>query len=166
MDYKSIIKSRKLRIKIMQFLSFVPDEIMLKLQYRIKTGRKLNLKNPKTLNEKSMWLKLFKYADDPIVMQCSDKYAVREFVEKCGLSHILNDLYGAWDKVEDVPWDTFPERFAIKCNHGCGQNLICTDKSKFDVKKAEEQLRVWLKDSYWKEYAEIQYRKIKRKIIS
>lgn len=146
-------------------LSGIAPKFVSRIHYERTFGKKLDLENPKTLNEKSMWLKLYKYADDPVVMQCSDKYAVREFVEKCGLSHILNELYGAWDRVEDVPWDTFPERFAIKCNHGCGQNLICTDKSKLDVKKAEELLRVWLKDSYWKEYAEIQYRKIKRKII-
>ena len=47
MDYKKLIKSRATRVKIMQLLSFVPDSWMLRLQYRIKTGRKLNLKNPR-----------------------------------------------------------------------------------------------------------------------
>ena len=46
MDYKKIIKSRAVRIRIMQALSFVPDKTMLGIQYRIKMGRKLNLKDP------------------------------------------------------------------------------------------------------------------------
>lgn len=52
MDYKKIIKSRAVRIKIMQAMSLVPDKWMLNLQYKIKTGRKLNLKNPQRYTEK------------------------------------------------------------------------------------------------------------------
>ena len=55
MDYKKIIKSRAVRIKIMQAMSFVPDKWMLSLQYKIKTGRKLNLKNPQRYTEKLQW---------------------------------------------------------------------------------------------------------------
>ena len=46
MDYKKILRSQKVRFLILKFLSFVPDSIMLKLQYRIKMGFKLNLANP------------------------------------------------------------------------------------------------------------------------
>ena len=59
MDYKKIVKSRKLRIKILDFLSFIPDKMMLKIQYRIKMGRKLNLKNPQRYTEKLQWYKLY-----------------------------------------------------------------------------------------------------------
>ena len=59
MEYKSIIKSRSLRIKIMRLLSFIPDSIMVKLQYKIKTGRQLNLKNPKRFTEKLQWYKVY-----------------------------------------------------------------------------------------------------------
>ena len=72
MDYKKIIKSRKFRIKIMQFLSFIPDEIMVRLQYRIKTGRKINLKNPQRFTEKLQYYKL--YYRDPLMAQCADKF--------------------------------------------------------------------------------------------
>lgn len=34
MDYKKIIKSRKLRIKILNILNFISDKLMLKIQYR------------------------------------------------------------------------------------------------------------------------------------
>ena len=45
--YKKLIKSRKLRFRIISLFRFVPDKTMVSVQYRIKCGRKLNLKDPK-----------------------------------------------------------------------------------------------------------------------
>lgn len=39
--------------------SFIPDDIYLKILYKATINKKLNLKNPKTLNEKLQWLKLY-----------------------------------------------------------------------------------------------------------
>ena len=52
-DYKKIIKSRALRNKILEMLAFVPDEPMLKLQYRIKTGRRLGPLKSQTFYRKA-----------------------------------------------------------------------------------------------------------------
>lgn len=156
---------QKMENKFLCELTVVAPEIVSKIRYKRNFQRKLNLKNPKYFNEKLMWLKLKKYANDPLVIQCADKYAVREYVENCGLGHTLVEFLGVWDRPEEIPWDTLPERFAMKCNHGCGYNLICQDKTKLDIKKAEEKLNAWLKDDFWKEYAEVQYRKIPKKII-
>lgn len=57
-DYKKVIKNRELRLKLISFLSFVPDELYIKIVFKIKTGKRLNLKNPQTFNEKLNWLKL------------------------------------------------------------------------------------------------------------
>ena len=46
MNYKKILKSRSLRLKVLKLFDFLPDSVMLKIQYYIKFGRKLNLKNP------------------------------------------------------------------------------------------------------------------------
>lgn len=53
MDYKKLIKSRDMRVRILQMLSFIPDEWMLRIQYRIKTGRRLDLKNSKEIHRKN-----------------------------------------------------------------------------------------------------------------
>ena len=156
---------QKLKFQAVSQLSVVAPETVSKIRYKNVFGTELNLENPKTFNEKLMWLKLRKYANHPLVSQCSDKYAVREYVEKCGLGHTLNDLLGVWDKASDIDWERLPQRFAIKCNHGCGYNLICQDKAKFDVKKATEQLNIWMKEDFWKEYAEVHYKTIPKKII-
>ena len=97
MDYRKIIKSRNLRIKIMHLFDWVPDRIMLKLQYWIKFGRKLDLENPRRLTEKIQWYKLNYY--DPLMVTCTGKNHVREYVTHCGFKDILNDQYGVYGGV-------------------------------------------------------------------
>lgn len=89
MDYKKIIKSRRTREKILNLLSFIPDKPMIKLQYKLKTGRRLDLENPKRFTEKLQWYKI--YYRDPLMAQCVDKYEVRSYVESLGLGDILNE---------------------------------------------------------------------------
>jgi len=144
MDYKSLIKSRKLRIKIMQFLSFVPDEWMIKLQYRMKTGRKLNLKNPQRFTEKLQWYKL--YYRDPLMAQCADKFEVRKYVEACGLGHTLNELYGVYNSPEEIDFGALPNAFVAKDTLGGGGNsvIIVTDKTAIDIEQLKRQMQEWV----------------------
>lgn len=145
MDYKKIIRNRETRIKLMQVLSFVPDKTMVRLQYHIKTGRKLNLKNPQRYTEKLQWYKL--YYRDPLMAQCVDKYEVRKYVEGCGLGNILNECYGVYETPDEVNFDKLPDRFVLKDTLGGGGNgiLICTDKSKLDKPETIDMLRGWVK---------------------
>ena len=146
-------------------LTVISPMLSTKMQYKQRFKRKLNLKDPKTLNEKLIWLKLNRYADDSTVVTCADKYAVRFYLEENGYGEYVNELIGVWDRVEDIDFDALPDRFAMKVNHGCGYNIICTDKSKFDVDKAKTTLNTWLKEDYWKKHAELHYRHIQPKII-
>ena len=140
MDYKKIIKSRSTRAKILKLLSFVPDEPMLKIQYRIKTGRKLDLKNPKRFTEKLQWYKL--HYRNPLMHQCVNKYAVREYVKSKGLENILVKLYGHYDNVSKVDWETLPEEFVIKSQHGGGglSVILCHDKSEETKREVTKKL--------------------------
>lgn len=135
-----------MRIRIMQMLSFVPDSIMVKLQYKIKTGRKLNLKNPKRFTEKLQWYKL--YYRDPLMAQCADKYEVRKYVEQCGLGSILNCLYGIYDSPEEIDFEKLPESFVIKDTLGGGGNavILVEDKSKLDEKSVRKQIAEWVNE--------------------
>lgn len=148
MDYKKLIKSRAVRLAILNCLSFVPDKPMLQLQYRIKTGRKLNLKNPRRYTEKLQWYKL--YYKDPRMVQCVDKYDVREYVESKGLGHILNTCYGVFDRVEDIDFDLLPEQFVLKDTLGSGGNSVILVKSKknMDLAAVKAQLRKWVNENH------------------
>lgn len=129
MDYKKIIKSRSVRSKILKFFSFVPDEPMLRLQYWIKTGRVLNLHNPKRFTEKLQWYKL--YYRNPLMKQCVNKFAVREYVKRKGLESILVKLYAHYNSVNDLNWVELPEKFVIKTQHGGGglNVILCNGKT-------------------------------------
>lgn len=129
--YKKIIKDPKIRFKILSMLKFVPDKPMLKFQYRVKCGRKLNLENPKRYTEKIQWYKL-NYRN-PLMQQCADKYLVREYVKSKGLENILNELYAVFEKPEDICIDNLPEKFVLKLSNGSSTNYICKDKSKADI---------------------------------
>lgn len=144
MDYKKIIKSRNLRLKILRMLCFVPDKIMLKLQYRIKTGRKLNLKSPKRFTEKIQWYKL--YYKNPTMIQCVDKYDVREYVKSKGLEEILTPCFGVYDSAEQINWDDLPNKFVMKDTLGGGGNsvIIVKDKKNEDIEALKRRASEWI----------------------
>lgn len=148
MDYKKIIKSRNMRLSILRCLSFVPDRIMLQLQYRIKTGRKLNLQNPQRYTEKLQWYKL--YYKDPQMVQCVDKCEVRNYVENKGLGHILNECYGVYDRVEDIDFDKLPKQFVLKDTLGGGGNsvILVKDKDTMDMDEIKARLRKWVNEDH------------------
>lgn len=147
-DYKKFIKSRKLRVKFLRILDFVPDSLMLRLQYFIKTGRRLHLKNPQRYTEKLQWYKL--YYKDPLMSQCVDKYEVRKYVEQCGLGHLLNECYGVFERAEDVKFDNLPNQFVLKDTLGGGGNdvIIVKDKSKLDILSTRKRMQEWVNYPY------------------
>ena len=140
MDYKKIIKNRKTRFLILKLLGFVPDSIILKLQYRIKLGRSLNLKHPKRFTEKLQWYKI-NYRN-PVMHKCVDKYGVRKYVESKGLGDILVKLYGHYKTINDVPFSSLPNSFVIKTTHGGGglNVVVVPDKSKLDTHELKQKL--------------------------
>lgn len=142
-DYKKIIKSRSIRLRILRFLSFIPDKMMLRIQYRIKTGNKLNLKNPHRFTEKLQWYKL--YYKNPLMIRCVDKYDVREYVKSKGLKDILIPCYGVYNSVNEVDWDALPNQFVMKDTLGGGgvSVVIVKDKSKTDIEKLKKKAAEW-----------------------
>lgn len=148
-------------------LTRISPKLNTRVIYWVKFKRPINLRNPRTLDEKIQWLKFNDYLDNTQVRDCADKYAVREYVNQAGCPEILNDLYYSWDTIEEIPWDKLPQKFVIKWNFGCGQNLIVRDKSKLDIKQAKAKLKEWYKtrDTFYLPYSEMQYRGIKPKLI-
>lgn len=144
MNYKKIIKSRALRLKLLSLLGWIPDKEMLKIQYRVKFGRKLNLENPHRFTEKIQWYKL--YYREPQMIQCVDKYDVRQFVNKLGLGSILLRNYGVYSSFEEINFESLPNKFVIKDTLGSGGNsvFICEDKLKLNQSALEEKVNAWL----------------------
>ena len=146
-------------------LSLFSPAAVSRIRYRQIIGKRLDLEHPKEFNEKLMWLKLNVYNKNPLVAQCADKVRVRDYVRSLGCEEILVDKIGVYEKTEMIPWEKLPRQFVLKCNHGAGYNIICTDKQELDVPETCRKLNRWLKTDYSLKYAEVQYHKIKPLIL-
>ena len=94
------------------------DETFLKMAYKRKFGKELDLNNPVTFNEKLQWLKLYDRKLEYIKMV--DKYQVKKYVaEKIGEEYIIPTL-GIWDRADDIEWDILPDKFVLKATHVSG----------------------------------------------
>lgn len=135
------------------------------MMYWLHLGRKLNLKNPKTFNEKLQWLKLYNHKPEYTIMV--DKVKAKEYVAKLiGEEHIIPTL-GVWDDPDDIDFDALPDQFVLKCNHNSGTGMcICRDKSKLDIEKVKAELRKGLKENYFMRWREWPYKNVPRKILA
>ena len=129
-------------------LKFLPDEKYLKLVFKAETGYALNLEHPKTYNEKLQWIKI--NDRNPKYVMLADKYKVRDYIKKTIGEEYLVPLVGMYKKPEEIPWETLPNRFVLKCSHASGTNIICKDKASLNIKDVTKQLEEWLKrNAYW-----------------
>ena len=158
--YKARRKCQVLAHKI------VPDEAMSKLYYRIVLHKKLNLKNPQTFNEKIQWMKLYYYPKNQLVIDGADKYEVRSYIKDKGYGDKLVPILGVWDKAEDIDWDNLPDRFVLKCNHGCAYNIVVPDKSNLDKVATVKQLNEWLREDFGAFNIELHYSAIRHHRIT
>jgi glycosyltransferase involved in cell wall biosynthesis len=127
-------------------------------------GTELDLDNPRTLNEKIQWLKL--YDSTPIKTRLADKYLVRDWVkEKVGEQYLI-PLLGVYNKFDDIKFDQLPNQFVIKCNHGCGYNIIVKEKGDLNLAEAKEKVDRWMETNFaFHNGYELHYRDIQSKII-
>ena len=153
---------RKFTKVITPFISkYQLERIELKHQisneYQYTFGKKLHWNNPITLNEKLIWLSW--YWRHPLKTLCADKFKLREYVTNtCGLpDSLLVPILGVYNNVDDINFDSLPNEFVMKCNHGCGYNILVPDKSVLDVKSSMHTLRTWLSGVYMGGVGEIHY---------
>ena len=139
------------------------DLFRLQIRFRARLGYSLNLKNPKTFNEKIQWLKL--YGNLQRYTHLADKYEVRKHIASTIGEEYLIPLLGVWDQVENIDFSSLPEQFVLKCSHDAGSIIICADKAAFDVKKAKKKLKKHLKRNFYDVSGEPQYKDIKPRII-
>ena len=138
-----------------------------KILFYIRQGYKLNLKSPVSFNEKLMWLKINNYYNNKLVWRCSDKLLVREYAKEKGIKDKnLTKIYGVYQNAEQINYNDLPRKFALKCSHGCGFNIICNDKKNFDKTLANKKLNKWIKEKFGFASAENHYTHIKPNIFS
>ncbi|MCG4879042.1 hypothetical protein L0P06_02995 [Amedibacillus dolichus] len=155
------------RDQVMIFLKksfrFLPDKFYVKLYFRLRVGRPLNMTNPITLNEKLQWLK-FNYRF-PLQSIVSDKLLVRSYVsERIGEEYLI-PLLGFWKNYDEIDFDCLPDQFVLKCNHDSGGLVVCTNKEKFNHGNARKKIERSLRRNFFYIGREYQYKNIKPMII-
>lgn len=139
-------------------------ENQLKKIYHMKTGIKLNIKNPHSFNEKIQWLKLHDLTT--LKTKLTDKYLVREWVqEKIGQKYLI-PLIGVFDSLDEIDINKLPEKFVMKTNHGSGCNVIVKNKIEINWSEAEKNFNKWMSINFaWMQGLELQYKDIKPIIL-
>lgn len=136
------------------------------LLYKKTFHKKLNLKAPQEFNEKLMWLKLTNYNKNKLVWECSDKFLVRKYLMSKGIKEEnLPKILKVYNNTNEINFEELPNRFALKCTHGCGYNIICDNKNKLNNEKTIQKLAKWQKEKFGYDSAENHYTHIKPKII-
>ncbi len=136
-----------------------------KFDAQLRFHKKLNLKNPTTLSDKVAYIEL--HEQSSLAPSCTDKYAVRKYVEDKGLGDTLVPMVGGpWSRVEDVDFNTLPSSFAIKATHGCKMNYLVPDKSKMDVEQCRKEMTRWIATTYGGYSMELHYLTIPHRIYA
>lgn len=145
-------------------LALIPDKLFLKFVFRLYKGKKLNLDNPITMDEKLQWLKL--YNRNPKYQKMVDKCDSKKYVEQIiGENYIIPTL-GVWDKFDDIDFDNLPNQFVLKCTHDSGSVAICKAKSTFDYENAKKKLQRGQKRNIFWHTREWPYKNLPPRIIA
>lgn len=134
-----------------------------KKYYKKVTGKTLNYHHPRDLNEKLLWLN--RYWRPKIKTTCTDKFTVRNYLIEKGLGEFLIPLIGVYKSADEIDFSALPSSFVLKCNHGSGCNVVCTDKNMLNIEETKQKLNIWLDTDYSKILWEVHYHDIPRKII-
>ncbi len=146
-----------------KILGIMPKALAHKILYYRIMKKKLNLKNPKNINEKIQWLIVYKYGKKEADL--ADKILVKDYVaKKCG-TQIIPKLYGVYNNASEIDITQLPNTFVLKTNNGSGDVFVCFDKRKFDFNTALKTLNKNLKVKYSRYQLEYHYDYIKPKIL-
>lgn len=161
---KRIIKHSDLMYNFASLMRVLPDTVYLKLIYRLKIGKKLNLKNPLSFNEKIQWLKINDRKQEYVKMV--DKYEAKKYIASIIGADILIPTLGIWNSFNEIDFDSLPSKFVLKCTHDSGSTVICKDKRNFNFEKAKKMLNKSMKRNFYWIGREWPYKYITPRIIA
>ncbi len=143
---------------------YLSDEQYIRIVWRLMKGKRLDLENAKSYNEKLQWLKLNYRV--PVMTELVDKDKVKDYVRKVIGEEYVIPTYGVWNNFDDIEWDKLPKQFVMKCNHDSGGNIICKDKTALDYDKARRKIEKCLKRNYYYAGREWAYKNVSPKILA
>ena len=136
----------------------MPDALFLWLSHRRHIGRFPSLSAPETFNEYMLHRCLY---PAPHWSMLADKLAVREFVkERIGEAHLI-PLIAVPEVFTQAVFDSLPDAFVMKTNHGCAYVKIVEDKRQTSFEELNSLAQKWLSEDFYRASRERHYRPIR-----
>lgn len=135
----------------------LPDFLFLLLLHRKEVGRFPNLIKPRTFNERILRRNL---QPDPRFAPLTDKLAVRDYVGRVLGEEFLVPLIAAPARFTRADFDSLPDSFVMKANHGSTFVEIVRDKSRESFERLHQLAVRWLSTDFYKVARERHYRDI------
>lgn len=130
-------------------------------------GYRPDLDSPRSLNEKIVWKKLFDRS--ALLPKVADKLLLPTYIEeKLGpeeARRLCVPVLWSGRRAQDIPFDSLPDQFVLKSNHGSGNNLIVSNKKDLDREETIRTCRKWLIEEYGLRNHEWAYTAIERKLF-
>lgn len=156
--------NRVLKNLLFRFPFLFSDRRFLELVHPLRTSHQLCLDEPKRFNDKIQYLKL--YDRKPLYTTLSDKVSAKDFAAGILGPEAIIPTLGVYDRVGDIPWESLPSSFVLKCTHDSGSAILCRDKAAFDIPAACRSLAAALKKDFYPFDREWAYKGLKPRIIA
>lgn len=144
-------------------LDFLSDELALKINGWRKLGYWMNLRDPKSINEKINWRKLYQH--DPRFDVLSDKFDIKSYIkEKAGDKYAVPTQW-CGTNFKEIPWDSFQYPLVIKCTHTTGDALFVQSREELDVDKVYEHLMKFWDNKKLKRFSRSTHESKKKRFI-
>ena len=136
------------------------------LYYTRSRQKIMNTKNHelKTIQQKLNYLIIHESPD--YKSKIVDKIRLHEYSMKILGKDICVPIIKIYDDINDINLSELPNKFILKCNHGSAMNIICHDKSKFNLNQSKVLLKEWINTDYGFKNSEFQYINVKRKVFA
>ena len=143
--------------------ALLSDEAWCRTMFKWTHGYGLDLRDPKTLNEKIQWLKL--YNRKPEFTVYADKFAVRDYIKERVGERCLIPLLAVSDDPEAIDFEHLARPFIIKPTHSSGKTIIVRDGDSIDRRAIVTKCRGWLETNLYRDGREWHYRDIPPRIV-
>lgn len=152
------------RIYNFYWIYLIPESTYLKHLHKMAFKIKADLDNPKTIQEKILWLRI--HNKDPLLTLCSDKYRVRNYVKEKTSEKYLIPIVFQTEDAKDIIATNIPDYpVIVKTNHGCGGHIIIHDKKTIEYRKIQKHFNRLLKYNIYSSSRQWHYKNIKPCIL-
>ncbi len=147
---------------VKKILMYLPGKLYVKLKGLYVLRYWMNIKEPKTFNEKINHRKF--YIENELYALCADKVAVREYVRKIAGNKYLVPVIFIGGSITAEQLESYGVGFVAKTTHDSG-NVHIVNSINADYNKICKSLMSGLQSDYSKEYYEWWYEEIYPQII-